>query len=688
MYDLFKFKERYLQQEKKYKLTFDIPEPEKLWGYFEEWYTYKKTAENKNRLFKAFDRFFNNASFISLFLFGDDDELAYKVERAMYAYEETRDSSLLGDWSYKRDGRHIDFVWDVPKWFETNDCKSMCNMEGLYYLVEDWYTCSDCYPSMKYKANEDPKNTLHSEQVDALAQPSGLNLTLIVQEIQKSLYTSNDISISLLDDPVWGTAYSLGNVWFSSYTDQLLQVWEAPEWETFGKALATIKDKYLLREIASDSNIPATVLDVLAEDSAEEVRIAVTRNANTPICTLKKMAKDKNQNVLEAATEHPGNFIPLLEELLKKEPKLILTNPLPNALLNVLEKTLDPFERISVAQHPHTPSHVLEILAKDPIAWVRFNVANNPNTPQHLAIELLKDKNADVCVSAAKHSKVPQKLIAKLLTKQAKSSSPEVRRFVAEGTRTPVKVLEMLANDQDLDVRLRITENPNTPPQLAVALLKELATHQFSVVHAHVARNPLTPFAVREDLAKTKDHTMPSSLACNPSTPIHVLEEWAKNIDKSVRMSVACNPSTPVHVLEDLAKDKDYMVRNHLTKNPNTPLPMLEELSKDNCWVVRNHVGERIRPDFVGSYPDMVLRSVRDFKPPQKITKAEILRALIGFEYLPETPTKEDLAAASCSESWLVRLAVCLHPDSTEEQLSNLTKDPDPNVSVAAQQAL
>ena len=61
--------------------------------------------------------------------------------------------------------------------------------------------------------------------------------------------------------------------------------------------------KMCAKEYPKNENTPVSVLEKLAGDENEDVRLYVASNLNTPVSVLEKLADDEDESVREAAKE-------------------------------------------------------------------------------------------------------------------------------------------------------------------------------------------------------------------------------------------------------------------------------------------------------------------------------------------------------------------------------------------------
>ena len=428
----------------------------------------------------------------------------------------------------------------------------------------------------------------------------------------------------------------------------------------------------ILKPLAQNPNMPAALLDALAQYADSGVRAAVAHNRSTSVPLLEIMAKDADRYVRSSVAKNPST---------------------PVALLPALSKDEEGWVRSSVAQNPNTPVALLEALAKDMDRSVRGSVAENPNTPVVLLAALGKDKYLRVLSSVAENPNTPVALLEALLAALAKDGDKYDRSSVAKNPNTPVAVLETLAKDKDKDVRRSVAENPNTPvavlkaltkvssardsvagnPNTPVALLNALAKDKKWTIRRSVAKKPNTPAALLEALAKDEDSSVRSSVAENPSTPVALLEALAKDKEWYVRSSVAKNPNTPVALLEPLAKDKDKdaYVRSSVAENSNTPVALLKALAKDKGWDVRLYVARN---------PNTSVAVLEALAKDESVYESRFVRCSVAGN--PSTPVAS-LAALAKDNDYDVRVSVAENPNSPAALLEALAKDEYYTVRIA-----
>lgn len=126
------------------------------------------------------------------------------------------------------------------------------------------------------------------------------------------------------------------------------------------------------------------MLEWLAHDLEQEVRLAVARNPSTPASTLVTLV---------------GNWAGRLA---------VAFNPCtPAELLKGLAFDGDLDVRQALAANPNTPAEVLALLVHDPEPGVRRKVALNPSTPPHLLWRLAQSKESPLHLALLRNPNTP-----------------------------------------------------------------------------------------------------------------------------------------------------------------------------------------------------------------------------------------------------------------------------------------
>lgn len=263
--------------------------------------------------------------------------------------------------------------------------------------------------------------------------------------------------------------------------------------------------------VAENRNTPAAILERLASDKCDRVRMKVAKHRNTPIHILERLSNDKDEWVRKNITRNPRTSESALRNVLGNVSKddsfwckeEVAKNP--KTPVHVLEKLAfenprDGYVLRAVAENPCTPAHVLQDIAANKDDHVRGAVAGNLNTPASVLEELVKEKKSlHVLVNAIENPNTPLPILEKVLTGMSEKEGERI--FVAENPRTPPLVLEKLAKDKRDGIRRTVAKNPKTP----VSVLAKLADDKYDAVRRGAAENSNTPVSILERLAKDKN---------------------------------------------------------------------------------------------------------------------------------------------------------------------------------------
>jgi len=139
--DLFKFRETFQASKKQYTLEFELPPVDALWSLFDADTTPDINCDQS--LLSSFDTLFNEGRFITLFDWNGYGDVGEDINDAYQAFlDKQTASSLLGEWTYLREGRAISLEWQVPSWFLENSDHKICDMDEIRNTLKDWYVYS------------------------------------------------------------------------------------------------------------------------------------------------------------------------------------------------------------------------------------------------------------------------------------------------------------------------------------------------------------------------------------------------------------------------------------------------------------------------------------------------------------------------------------------------------------------
>ena len=373
----------------------------------------------------------------------------------------------------------------------------------------------------------------------------------------------------------------------------------------------------LLKHPVEGSQMPASLLEELANHFSDSVKYRVVEHRNTPVRVIEKLANE--------------NYIPAIRAIAKKS---------------------------------QTPAHILERLATHPDYTTRYNVAHNSQTPATALEKLARYSESE--------ANAPSRTKDGLKTMMAGADNNEIRRTLARNTRTPIAVLEMLANRefygeektgerrdhffpprQVEDVLESLVYNPNLTP----SILAKLARDPSAKIRSLLVRHPNMTPELWQQLAEDEDREVRGAIASSTTTPIHILEAITLDTDTEVRRKVAANPNTPTTALEILSQDSLAEVRSAVAGNQYTNVIVLEQLGEDQKVEVRRAVAQN------SNTPVSMRESLRDllalpYTPMPSTTLSGLSRI-----YKPDTDDLPTLLSEYAqSDNAFVRFVTLMHP--------------------------
>ncbi len=398
----------------------------------------------------------------------------------------------------------------------------------------------------------------------------------------------------------------------------------------------------LRRQFAGVMYTPPSVLDSLARNGDQRIRLRVAKHPAAGPVTLVKLARlalaeaaddlcvrlaghrNTPRDILEslyicpvsagirhALCYNPHTPLPLLRRLAvgatPVELKGIACNQeADDALLRLCWASQDEYLQAEVAAHPGSPTELLDAAERAPQTLVRRKLAQNPSLRDSVLIRLLGDAEARVRAAAVRHlstsimaeldadafepshrvrrdqarrNGLPRAWIARL----AEDSDSWVRRLVARHQPVPGETLHNLAGDAVMEVRRSVARNPACPARL----LQILACDLDPWVRAGVAlRHDIAESLI---IALSRDHDIDvlSALGKNPGTPPNILDRISRHDDRDVRRAVILNKSTPRRVLCRLLEDPYPLNRVLLSSHHNLDHTDLRRLLDDPEPTVR-----------------------------------------------------------------------------------------------------
>jgi hypothetical protein len=389
------------------------------------------------------------------------------------------------------------------------------------------------------------------------------------------------------------------------------------------------------------------------------------------------------------------------------------------------------------AQAAYTPASLLQRLALENDSVTLDKLAKNPATPTPVLKQLAQDKHGKQRLnSIAAHANASTVLLDSL----DEQASPERRQAICANPNAGLIQLNRLLTNASLDECKRMALNPHAD---AVFLAKLWQAHDEVYLHAEIACHHNCPSgflntALNSDLVllrrkaaantKLSDTQLLQLLADNESqvraaalrhlvaVKVTQADEPARRVrrelarktgldealvnrlsvddDSWVRRWLARNPATPEPVLRKLATDTEVEVRRGVARNPLASIELCRQLAVDpNFWV---RAGIAIRPELdqgtiqqlsADDSVDVLAGLGRNPKAPEKLLAQiarhrdrDVRRAVILNMQAPLEVLKEFLQDPYA----LNRAMLCRHPALTEQELWELTTDPEAQVRFSA----
>jgi len=398
----------------------------------------------------------------------------------------------------------------------------------------------------------------------------------------------------------------------------------------------------LRRQFAAAMYTPPSVLDSLARNGEQRIRLRVAKHPAAGAVTLVKLARlalaeaaddlcvrlaghrNTPRDILESLYKCPVSAgirhalcynlrtpLPLLRRLAvgatPVELKGIACNQeADETLLRLCWASEDEYLQAEVAAHPDCPTELLDAAEHAPQTLVRRKLAQNPALRDSVLIRLLSDTEAQVRAAAVRHLSTP--IMAELdadafdpshrvrrdqarhnglprawVSRLAGDSDSWVRRLVARNRAVPVEALHNLAGDAVMEVRRSVARNP----ACSASLLQILARDLDPWVRAGVALRHDIAESLIIALSRDRDIDVLSALAKNPQTPPNILDRISCHHDRDVRRAVILNRSTPRRVLYRLLEDPYPLNRVLLSSHHNLDNTDLRKLLHDPEPTVR-----------------------------------------------------------------------------------------------------
>ena len=403
---------------------------------------------------------------------------------------------------------------------------------------------------------------------------------------------------------------------------------------------------------ASAHYTPDSVLDTLALEPNEQLRVRVLKHPNTAARTLELLYRSgcsAQMTVLTAA--HPNTPVKVLEEikwqgsekirtalcgncntplpvineiLIKcslQEKKVIARNPVLNEqILETLWNEGDEYLRAEVVTHRSCPEILINKAIESRYVVVRQKLASNPVIREAFRHRLLMDVAPQVRVAIVRNQEVSEGelqqlcddpsdqvrrnearrtgLSATVIAQLARDNDTWVRRWVARNAGTPEIYLEKLAVDEDENVRRSVTRNESCPERL----LGVLAGDDSAWVRAGVALRTDISKDILSKLTGDQDIDVQSAIGRNPVTPVKILKRFAENSNRDVRRSVILNKKVTANVLELFLEDPYPLNRIILASRP--------QCSRQANWQLANDPVQEVRFSAIRTFSMQMVKDI------------------------------------------------------------------------------
>jgi hypothetical protein len=488
---------------------------------------------------------------------------------------------------------------------------------------------------------------------------------------------------------------------------------------------ASINIRANLARHRSSFQVPTLILERLAQDTAEQVRVQVASNPNTPTEILTQLTHDSSLEVCRALTqntnapEHILEVVGIQKGIVNpynlKTPGNALTEAIERAFRGDFRLQDKAIDDILKNRNSQVPSETLERLTEScRTNWVRSSIAHHSNTPETALRKMAGDDYAPVLWGIARNPNASADLLEQLLDRSSPSPQDyqQLCGAMIERADLPLNIIERLLQTAGTTIRQRLVTRNN----LSTTLINHLIKTEFDEsILVSLARNPILS---TDHLAQLVQH--PNSQVCialvnHPNLTSELLEQLSHHPQASVRKAlilhskcsqvvleqllltelfdssdaldnlqkIAAHPNVTLEMLTQLSTSSSAKIRATVASHPKTSLSLLEQLAQDEKVEVRRAVAqnpntpasirEQLRDLIVKQYdrqPSPTLLSLPRLYNPQTDDLPTLLaeyaqseNAFVRFITLlhPLTPI-EVLEQGARSLSWLERYAVAKNP--------------------------
>lgn len=315
--------------------------------------------------------------------------------------------------------------------------------------------------------------------------------------------------------------------------------------------------------VARYPHTSSIILDHLAEDSDEDVRLQVAYSANTHPYTLERLGKTNDKSILVAIAANLNTTENILE--------LLQTNTFPavKSILDLRYMQPENYSNLRMAQMRNhamrlvvatrfiTHSELLERLSLDRNSQIRSWVAAHPNTPDAVRFSLSGDISWEVRQVAQAYLHSPLPLTSTANTPYLTTSSNiKIRYALASHPQALKARLEQLVDDPYYSIRCALASNPQSSLKMLVNLGVDKYLHSLLISHSQHGRT----LSIQIEESQRNE-------ASREDTSNQRLHELSESPSEVVRANVAYNPATSQDILLYLVQDASIIVRQHLACN-------------------------------------------------------------------------------------------------------------------------
>lgn len=384
----------------------------------------------------------------------------------------------------------------------------------------------------------------------------------------------------------------------------------------------------------------------------------------------------------------------LLQRLALQDDSLVLDklgrNPAtPMTVLKQLAQKSDSVQRLkTIAAHRNASAALLDSLSHQDSSALRRTICHNPNTGLIQLNRLLVKATLDECKGMAQNPQADAGLLRKLWQEH---DDPYLRAEIAAHNNCPAELLNVALTSELVLLRRKAASNA----KLSEAQVAQLLTDSEAQVRAVTLR-----YLEGETISLTDEpaRRVRRELARKTGLNEQLLEKLSTDKDTWVRRWVARNPATAESILRKLAQDSETEVRRGVTRNPFLPIELCRRLATDpEAWVragiaIRSDLSQAIIEQLsIDDSVDVLAGLGRNPAAPQYLlaliaahSDRDVRRAVI---LNPQTAL--DILKALLEDPYpLNRAQLCRHPALGNEELSELTSDPDAQVRFSAVQVL